>query len=319
VLKLMRKGTSALQNIQLLKWCRELGIDPSWNLLWGFPGEPKEEYARMADLVPLLSHLPPPVDGGVVRLDRFSPNFEHAETMGFVDVKPLPAYRHVYALSDEALARLACFFSFDYREPRDVRAYVSGLRKRLRAWRRLFGKHDLFSVDRGGWLLIWDLRPVSRAPLTALRGVDRVLYQACDAACDARRIAERVDPSRGGPIPPDEVARRLGPLLELGLMVKDGSRYLALAIPLGRYSPPAPVVGRFHELVRALGRRVRGGWVVSPETAVPDAAGRSWTRGPRSPRRGRPPAGRALRLSASQFSVNARGEVRFTTPRSPRS
>ena len=46
VLRLVRKGTSALQNIQLLKWCKELGIEPIWNLLWGFPGEPPEEYAR---------------------------------------------------------------------------------------------------------------------------------------------------------------------------------------------------------------------------------------------------------------------------------
>ena len=56
----MRKGVSGLQNIQLLKWCKELGVKPKWNLLFGFPGEPADEYARMAELAPLLSHLPPP-------------------------------------------------------------------------------------------------------------------------------------------------------------------------------------------------------------------------------------------------------------------
>ncbi len=40
VLKLMRKGVTGLQNIQLLKWCKEFGVVPSWNFLWGFPGEP---------------------------------------------------------------------------------------------------------------------------------------------------------------------------------------------------------------------------------------------------------------------------------------
>jgi ribosomal peptide maturation radical SAM protein 1 len=64
VLKLMRKGTTGLQNIQLLKWCRELGIEVGWNLIWGLPGEPPEEYARLAELVPLLAHLPPPGGGG---------------------------------------------------------------------------------------------------------------------------------------------------------------------------------------------------------------------------------------------------------------
>jgi ribosomal peptide maturation radical SAM protein 1 len=311
VLKLMRKGVSALQNIQLLKWCKELGIEPGWNLLWGFPGEPPEEYARMADLVPLLAHLPPPGSYGVMRLDRFSPNFDDAERSGFADVKPLPAYRHVYALPGEALARLAFFFTFGYREPRDVRGYVAGLEKKLRAWPRLFEKHDLFSVDRGGWLLVWDLRPVSRAPLTALHGADRVLYQTCDSACDARQLVRSAASSAGGPISPEEIARRLEPLLERGLMVRDGSRYLALAIPLADYSPPAPAVERFYALVRALGRRVPGGWVVSPDAAHAAAtrsirAGRARSRG-----RGRLRGRRAIRLTARHFSVNARGEVRI--------
>src|SRR5262249_20771184 len=56
VLRLMRKGVSALQNIQLLKWCVELGVHPVWNVLWGFPGEDPAEYIRMARLVPLLTH-----------------------------------------------------------------------------------------------------------------------------------------------------------------------------------------------------------------------------------------------------------------------
>ncbi len=309
VLKLMRKGSSALQQIQLLKWCKELGVEPTWNLLWGFPGEPPEEYARMAALVPLLAHLPPPESHGVLRLDRFSPNFRDSERSGFVNVRPLPPYRLVYALPNEVLARLACFFTFEYREPRDVGGYVAGLAKKLRAWPRLFRKHDLFSVDRGGWLLVWDLRPVSRAPLTVLHGADRVLYQACDTACDARRLAEAVASSPGGPISPEEVARRLEPLLERGLMVRDGSRYLALAIPLAEYSPPALAVERFYDLARALGRRIPGGWVVSPDAAHTAATRRRGAPRATSRRRGRLRGRRGGRLTASQFSVDARGEV----------
>ncbi|MCI0442202.1 radical SAM protein, partial [bacterium] len=47
ILQLMGKGVSALQNIQLLKWCKELGVSVYWNLLWGFPGEDPLEYDRM--------------------------------------------------------------------------------------------------------------------------------------------------------------------------------------------------------------------------------------------------------------------------------
>lgn len=39
LLRLMRKGCTALQNIQLLKWCQEFGIKPHYNLL-NRPGTP---------------------------------------------------------------------------------------------------------------------------------------------------------------------------------------------------------------------------------------------------------------------------------------
>ena len=100
VLARMRKGVRGLQNIQLLKWCKEFGITPQWNLLWGFPHEPPEEYARMAALLPLLTHLTPPQTASAIRIDRFSPNFDRAEALGFADVQPfagLPAYLSVRA------------------------------------------------------------------------------------------------------------------------------------------------------------------------------------------------------------------------------
>ena len=52
------------------------------------------EYARMARLLPALAHLPAPVGGGAVRLDRFSPNFEQADRFGFDQVRPIPPYSY---------------------------------------------------------------------------------------------------------------------------------------------------------------------------------------------------------------------------------
>ena len=311
VLKLMRKGVSALQNVQLLKWCKELGLQPGWNVLWGFPGEPPDEYLRMARLVPLLTHLQPPEGYGMIRLDRFSPNFFDSERLGFADVRPLPAYRHVYSLSEEALGNLAYYFDFGYREPRDVRAYAEPLFKALREWRQVHEKNDLFSVDLVDGLLVWDLRPAGRTPLTILRGADRFLYRACDAAIDVRRLVDCLDHSIEDPASGDVIERRLESLVESRLMVRDGTRYLALAVPLGEYSPPAPVVARFHELVRALGRAVPDGWLV-PADIIGETAERH-ARPATKPRRGgsrsRTPRMPDDRLDESQFSIDERGGV----------
>jgi ribosomal peptide maturation radical SAM protein 1 len=111
------KGTSALQNIQVLKWCKELGIETTWN-----PSGARASRRKSARAWPGWSWLQHLLRrGGVMRLDRFSPSFEDADRQ-FADVRPLPAYRYVHALPDEALARLACFFAFRYRTPR-VGAY----------------------------------------------------------------------------------------------------------------------------------------------------------------------------------------------------
>jgi ribosomal peptide maturation radical SAM protein 1 len=307
VLNLMRKGVSALQNIQLLKWCKELGVAPSWNLIWGFPGEPPEEYDRMAQLVPLLTHLPPPADYGMIRVDRFSPNFNDADRLGFRDVVPLPAYAYVYPLPAEARANLAYYFSFRYREPRDVSRYVERLGQGLDVWQGRRGKHDLFSVDTGECLLVWDFRPVSDTLLTVLRGPDRILYQALDGASDLRRLAEALEAS-SMPLPPGEIEERLEVLVKRRLLIRDGRRYLALAVPLGEYSPPGPVVKRFYELARALGRRVPGGWVVStaraPRRLNQIAPSR---RHPRTRGAGRRRQG--LSLTTAHFSIHDRDAV----------
>src|SRR5262249_38799339 len=185
VLKLMRKGVTGLHNVQLLKWCKEFGLKTYWNLLWGFPGEPAVEYESMAALVPHLTHLPAPNGFYGLRLDRFSPNFFDAEKLGFADVAPLPSYEHVYKLPKAALANLAYYFRYGYRQPQDPAAYVGPLLRALERWKRVQPASDLFSVDlEDGHLLVWDLRPGALVPLTALRGLERTLYQACDAASD---------------------------------------------------------------------------------------------------------------------------------------
>jgi ribosomal peptide maturation radical SAM protein 1 len=236
VLALMRKGVTALQNIQLLKWCTELGVRPYWNILWGFPGEPPEEYTRMAEIVPLLTHLVPPIGFGGLRLDRFSPNFFDAERLGFTNVRPLPAYRHIYPLPAPAVANLAYHFGFDYVREQHVDEYIGPLLKELRAWKSLNGESTLFHADVDGKLAVCDTRPAARAAVTVLAGLDRELYLQCDGVTDIRRLVE-VARIECGEATEDSVAERLDPVCASGLMLRDGRRYLALSVKLGTYKP----------------------------------------------------------------------------------
>lgn len=237
VLAIMKKGVKGLQNVQLLKWCKEAGITPYWNFLWGFPGEPEEEYERMADLVPLLTHLPPPEVGVSIRLDRFSPNYTQAAAFGLLDVKPMASYRHLYDVDEQALARLAYFFDFRYGDGRDVPRYTARLSEAIGRWKTFHQESQLVYLDRGDELVVLDSRPAARRAVTRLAGDARLVYLGCDAIQTRASLRAWLAAQDGNV---ESIEPALAEMLNLGLMVEDGAgRLLSLAcVASSRPIPP---------------------------------------------------------------------------------
>ncbi len=230
VLQIMRKGVKALQNIQLLKWCKEVGIIAEWNILWGFPGESPEEYFRLAKLVPLLAHLQPPNFAISLRLDRFSPNFNEHKELGFKDLTPFPAYKFVYPLAPEAVANLAYYFTYDYSQPRDVASYVRPLSEEVLRWQQCHETSNLFQIEQGDRLLLWDSRPTAKRRLIAFSGKEKFLYLACDQVSTLKQLSDSWSKVSGWATDGDEIRRTLDEFVEAGLMLKQGDSYLALAV-----------------------------------------------------------------------------------------
>jgi ribosomal peptide maturation radical SAM protein 1 len=257
VLRLMRKGVRALQNIQLLKWCKELGVTPLWNFIWGFPRESPQEYARMAEMLPLLTHLPPPGSAARIRLDRFSPNYDDSEQLGFTNVSPYPTYSYIYRLSPEAVAGLAYYFSYEYTEPQEVASYVGPLAQEVLKWIDGYATSDLFWVDKGTHLLIWDLRLAAEESLTVLAGEQRFLYMACDQTKNIRQLHELWLSQFAQAPDVVSIEAHLQTLVSKGLVIKDGDSYLSLAIPLGEYTPKKEILQKLLATLEAMGAYVK--------------------------------------------------------------
>jgi ribosomal peptide maturation radical SAM protein 1 len=235
VLKQMKKGVSGLQNIQLLKWCKEMGIHPIWNFLIGFPQESPDDYFEMADLATRVCHLPRPSGVSVIRLDRFSPNFNQAGQLGFSKLRPVPFYEFLYDLPEGARHNLAYYFAYDYKVPQDVARYADPLVRRVHAWKTTWRHAELVSVDLEDRLVVFDTRPRAAAPVSVLTGADRELYLTCDAITDASTL----DAASAG---------RLGALASTGLMLNTGAKYLSLAVPIGDYQPSRDAMKRLRPL-----------------------------------------------------------------------
>jgi ribosomal peptide maturation radical SAM protein 1 len=230
VLKLMRKGVTAMQNIQLLRWCAEYMLEPGWNLIAGFPGEHASDYARQAEIVPLLTHLNPPLGVAPLRLDRFSPLFMAPTESGLERVRPAPAYGLIYPFAERDLAELAYYFTFDYVDGRDPTAYLGDLRREVEAWRTCAPHSDLISLDLGEHLLIWDTRPVAIRKEHRLWGLERAVYTACDSA---RTLAE-IEAMLAQDGVADPLQPVLNALIDAHLVLREDGRYFGLAVP-GEY------------------------------------------------------------------------------------
>jgi len=96
LLSLMKKGTTALNNIRFLRDCKSLRIYPMWSLLHDIPGEEKKDYLEMIKIIPYIFHLVPPTKINPIALQRYSPIFNSPENFGISDVKPLDNYYHLF-------------------------------------------------------------------------------------------------------------------------------------------------------------------------------------------------------------------------------
>lgn len=236
----MRKGVTGLQNIQLLKWCRELGIDTVWGILCGFPFETPDSYARMAGLVPSLTHLQPPKVNSV-SLQRYSPLFAQAERFGGGAIVPHRSYRWIYRAGPDSLGRLA----YRFERPSDARSagddYTQALRREVDDWNDAAGRSYLFYVEEGQALLIGDTRPAARGRVHRLEGAARLVMLFCDQV-RARHAIARAMAEAGGGTGDEDLTRLLAGLVGDRLMVEDKGRYLALAVRAGRHYLPPPAV-----------------------------------------------------------------------------
>jgi len=181
LLRMLNKGTQALDNIRLLRNCRELGIMVDWLFLLGIPGDLASDYDEQTRLVPYLQHLAPP-RLSPLRIQRFSPYYNDPESYGIKDIKPLNAYRQAFPATVD-VDRLAYFFTASYpSESRQRPEILSHLLDLLGEWNAKWVRNeipDLSIMPEGEnqWI-VQDSRDCAKAPGCMVDDKDySVLYE----------------------------------------------------------------------------------------------------------------------------------------------
>ena len=228
VLRLMRKGVRAIDNVNLLRWSAYYGIDTSWNIIWGFPHETEEDYAAQAELLPKLWHLQPPAATARIWLERFSPLFVDREAFP-AEIRPEASYGYVYPESVD-LARAAYFFDFEFENTLPLDAYKS-VREEVAAWREAWKRSPRPTLRyraSPGLVEVVDARPPGKALTYHFDGPLAGLYAAC---AERPRRATALRKELGLEESAEEIEAALDLFCDRGLVMRDGERFLSLALP----------------------------------------------------------------------------------------
>jgi ribosomal peptide maturation radical SAM protein 1 len=269
VLELMDKGNTAAMNLELLRNCKELGIRVDWSILCGFPGERDEYYQEMADWLPAVIHLEPPIGLFQIRYDRFSPYHTNPEAYG-VKLKPYWTYQHCYPLQDEELRELAYFFEDEGPGPRGryepqkealLRPGTAALRRRVVEWQQKGPDVRLRFEDHGDKIRVFDFRPMASASQYDLKGLPASICRACSSATGFGSLQRDLAKLEGASADPERLEEALSRLAVLGLVIQVGGRYVNVMLSQTARPPlmnfPGGSVMTHQEAPRPTTRRVK--------------------------------------------------------------
>ena len=171
LLRRMKKGVLARQNLALLRYARAVGLAINWNLLYAFPGDELADYTETLALMPLIHHLSPPTGVYPVSIDRFSPYFNRPRDYGISDLLPLSEYEAVFPDCTD-LDNLAYHFRGEYecahvREPALHDSVIAAFRDWRDSWKADLAPPmlSLAPVDHAHYLLM-DTRGLPGANMT---------------------------------------------------------------------------------------------------------------------------------------------------------
>jgi ribosomal peptide maturation radical SAM protein 1 len=229
MLKLMRKHTTGMRNLELIKWCTYYGINNLYNILIRFPGECPDDFRVQCELMPKLHHLQAPWAIAKARADRGSPMFTEPETQSITRLVPSPCYDFIFPKDRFDLRRVSYYFEHDMGDTLSDDEYDE-IFEAVELWQRRWRERPRpYLRYRKAWATIFiDDGRNGHAREFAYSGPQAVLYEYCADARSSKEIAARFE---------DEpwVEEALGEFLERGLMAHLDGRYLSLALPTNPY------------------------------------------------------------------------------------
>jgi len=235
LLRKIGKGTTALQNLEIMKQC-EAPDTPAMagNLILHVPGSDEADVAETLRLLEFAACYRP-LRAVPFWLGLESPFWQSPREHGIRRRFNHPNYGRLFPAP--VLETLVLMIQAHHGDVRRQQRIWRPVKERIRAWRRAYEalhrtprSEPILSFRDGGDFLILRQRRLGESSMThRLEGPSREIYLLCGVNRSLPRILARF-PRLGE----DRVRAFLRMMMEKRLMYGEGNRYLSLAVPLGR-------------------------------------------------------------------------------------
>lgn len=136
LLRLINKGITGQDNINLLRYARSVGCAVGWNLLSAVPGDTEEDWVTLLRVISAIRHLSPPTLLRPVEITRFSPYFDTPERFGISNIRPLDVYADIFPAQAD-LSKIAWLFTADYESySGKCTELMNAIRHEVEAWKQ---------------------------------------------------------------------------------------------------------------------------------------------------------------------------------------
>jgi ribosomal peptide maturation radical SAM protein 1 len=229
ILKLMKKHTTGVRNLELIKWSTYYGINNLYNILLRFPGETAEDYRSQVDVISKIHHFQAPWAIAKARADRGSPMYTDPESQSISRLVPAACYDYLFPKDRFNLSRVSYYFEHEMSNTVDDAQYdeifaaVDYWQDRWRQRPRPFLRY------RKAWATIIIKDGRNGSPKTSTYTDEyATLYEFCGDAHSRKEISARFDDAPW-------VEGALDEFVNKDLMVHLDNRYLSLALPENPY------------------------------------------------------------------------------------
>jgi ribosomal peptide maturation radical SAM protein 1 len=227
VLKLMKKHSTGMRNLELMKWCTYYGINNLYNILFGFAGETADDYRAQCDVIAKIPHLQPPYAIAKARADRGSPMFTAPDQHGVGRLRPADCYHHIFPHGFD-LNRISYYF--DHEGPGLPDQEYDAIYRLVGDWQERWrnGERPTLQYRKSCASIFVDDRRARQPRHFEYSDGAAALYEFCVDAKTDEQIATQFGRA-------DWLEPALAEFRDSELMVAMDGHHLSLALPANRY------------------------------------------------------------------------------------